>query len=134
MKKFFIIFGLFLISACSTQPELFSGDISTLPEGKEIRMEGVLERNFWKTGSYEYSLNGIWLTFDDDFPLDRMLNKKVMVKGKVVHFDNCREWREAHAEIYATTESYLKALEDPSFVEPQCLIAEQLRVEGVQEK
>ncbi len=117
-----------LTSACMRTPELFSGSLSTLPEGKEIRMEGILEKNPSKTGSSYYSLNGIWLTFDDDFPLEQLLGKKVTVKGKVVHFDNCKPWREAHSEIYGSEESYFKALKDPNFMEPQCMMSEQLNV------
>lgn len=106
-----------LLSACSSQPPFFTGDpstplgtsLSTLPEGQEIRMQGILEKHFEKTGSYVYTLNGTWLTFDDDrISADDVVGKTVTVKGMVHHFNNC------------------PARQDPEMPE-QCAIAEMLR-------
>lgn len=113
MKKLFLLLSIGFLTACLSQPEYFSGDPSTLPEGTEIRMEGFLEKNQSKTGSEEYSVNGTWLTFDDDFPMDILLNKEVTVTGKVHHFNNCPK------------------MHDPDFPE-QCRISEQLQVRQIE--
>lgn len=110
MKKIFLL-SIIVLSACSSQPPLFTGDFSSLPEGQEIRAQGVLEKNFEKTGSYVYTLNGVWLSFDDDDQViaDDFIGKKVTVKATVHHFNNC------------------PPSQDPEMPE-QCAIAEQLRV------
>lgn len=132
MKKIFLLL-IIVLSACSSQPPLFSGDpsaplssslsdfgvedgtsLSSLPEGQEIRVQGILEKNFSKTGSYEYRTNGVWLTFDDDHVIaDDFVGKTVTVKGTVHHFNNC------------------PLRQDPNMPE-QCAIADQLRVNMIE--
>lgn len=118
LRFLFLAVLLFFPIACSSPWPLFTGDpsaplgtsLSSLPEGQEIRTNGVLEKHFEKTGSYAYTLNGTWLTFDDDRVIvDDFVGKTVTVKGTVHHFNNC------------------PPKQDPEMPQ-QCLIAEQLRV------